>query len=62
MCIRDRNYDTHVPVLFMGRGVVKGEVVRRTSVTDLAPTVSMILGMTMPDASDGQVVPEVVAR
>ena len=56
------NYDTHVPVLFMGRGVVKGEVVRRTSVTDLAPTVSMILGMTMPDASDGQVVPEVVAR
>jgi len=56
------NYDTHVPVFFMGRGVVEGEVVRPTSVTDIAPTVSMILGMTMPDAADGRVVPEVLGR
>lgn len=56
------NYDTHVPVLFMGRGVRKGEVLRRTAITDVAPTVSAILGMTMPDAAIGNAVPEVIAH
>lgn len=54
------NYDTQVPVIFMGRGVVPGEVVRRTSITDIAPTVCAIVGMSMPDAASGAVVPEVV--
>ncbi|MBP8824103.1 MAG: alkaline phosphatase family protein [Flavobacteriales bacterium] len=54
------NYDTHVPVIFFGHGVAKGEVLRRTSITDIAPTVAAILGMALPNAADGQVVPEVV--
>lgn len=56
----DWNYDTQVPVIFFGKGVLPGEVLRRTSITDVAPTVSAILGMTLPNAADGQVVPEVV--
>lgn len=54
------NYDTQVPVIFFGQGVLPGEVLRRTSITDVAPTVCAILGMTLPNAADGQVVPEVV--
>ncbi len=54
------NYDTQVPVIFFGKGVVKGEVLRRTSITDIAPTVCAILGMAMPNAADGAIVPEVV--
>ncbi|HEY0976814.1 MAG TPA: alkaline phosphatase family protein [Flavobacteriales bacterium] len=56
------NYDTHVPVMFMGQGVRPGEVVRRTHITDVAPTVCMIVGMTMPDGCSGQVVHEAVGR
>jgi predicted AlkP superfamily pyrophosphatase or phosphodiesterase len=54
------NYDTHVPILFFGQGVAQGEVLRRISITDIAPTIAMLVGMTMPDASSGEVVPEVI--
>ena len=55
------NYDTHIPILFFGKGVRSGEVLRRTHITDIAPTISMLLGMPMPDAATGVVVPEVIA-
>ncbi|MBK9596815.1 MAG: alkaline phosphatase family protein [Flavobacteriales bacterium] len=55
------NYDTQVPVVFFGKHVVKGEVMRRTSITDIAPTVSTILGMALPNAADGRVVPEAIS-
>ncbi len=54
------NYDTHVPVLFMGQGIAPGEVLRRTSITDIAPTVAMLLGTALPDACMGVPVPEVL--
>jgi len=54
------NYDTQVPVIFYGKGVAKGEVLRRTSITDVAATVCAIIGMALPNAADGQVVPEAV--
>ncbi|MBX2981998.1 MAG: alkaline phosphatase family protein [Flavobacteriales bacterium] len=54
------NYDTQIPVIFFGKGIQQGEVLRRTSITDIAPTVSAIVGMALPNAADGQVVPEVV--
>lgn len=56
------NYDTHVPILFYGQGVRPGEVLHRTSITDIAPTISMLLGMTMPDAATGRVLEEVLTR
>lgn len=55
------NYDTQVPVIFFGKHIAKGEVLRRTSITDIAPTVSAILGMALPNAADGSVVPEVIS-
>lgn len=54
------SYDTQVPVILYGQGVHAGEVLRRTSITDIVPTVCAIVGMTLPDAADGHVVPEVV--
>jgi predicted AlkP superfamily pyrophosphatase or phosphodiesterase len=54
------NYDTHVPVIFMGRGIRPGEVVRRTSITDIAPTICLLLGTALPDACMGEPVPEVL--
>jgi len=54
------NYDTHVPILFMGKGIRHTEVLRRTSITDIAPTVAMLVGMTMPDAATGAVLLELL--
>ncbi|HEX2616526.1 MAG TPA: alkaline phosphatase family protein [Flavobacteriales bacterium] len=54
------NYDTNVPVLFYGQGIVPGEVLRRTAVADIAPTISMIVGCALPDAAVGDPVPEVL--
>lgn len=51
-------YDTHVPVIFFGAGVRQGEVLRRTAITDIAPTISALVGMTAPNAASGEVVPE----
>lgn len=56
------NHDTHVPVVFYGQGVRAGEVYRRTHITDIAPTIAMIVGMPPPDAATGSPVPEVILR
>jgi len=56
------NYDTHVPILFYGQGIRSGNVLRRTSITDIAATISMIVGMPMPDACSGTVVTESLVR
>ena len=53
-------YDTHVPVLFMGAGIEHTEVVRTLSITDLAPTLAMIMGCALSDATLGTPVPEVL--
>ncbi len=56
------NYDTHVPVLFYGQGIAHGEVVRRTAIADIVPTITMIVGCALPDAAVGEPVPEVMAK
>lgn len=51
-------YDTHVPVLLYGQGIAQGEVLRRTAVADIVPTVCMVVGCALPDAAVGDPVPE----
>jgi predicted AlkP superfamily pyrophosphatase or phosphodiesterase len=48
------NYDTHVPLLFFGKGINQGQTLQRTSVTDIAPTISALLGISFPNASIGK--------
>ncbi|MEC3906869.1 alkaline phosphatase PafA [Tamlana sp. 2201CG12-4] len=48
------NYDTHVPLLFFGKGIKHGETLQKTEITDIAPTVSALLGISFPNAAIGQ--------
>ncbi len=48
------NYDTHVPLLFFGKGIKHGETLIRTNITDIAPTISGFLGISFPNGSIGQ--------
>ncbi|WP_425077448.1 alkaline phosphatase PafA [Psychroserpens sp. S379A] len=48
------NYDTHVPLLFFGKGIKKGHTYKKTVIPDIAPTISALLGISFPNGSTGQ--------
>ena len=48
------NYDTHVPLLFFGKGIAHGTTLQRTEITDIAPTISAMLGISFPNAAIGK--------
>ena len=54
------NYDTHVPLLFYGNGIQSGKTYNRTSVTDIAPTISALLGIAFPSGATGSVIEKVI--
>jgi len=47
------NYDTHVPLIFYGFGINKGETLERTEITDVAPTISSLLNISFPNGAIG---------
>lgn len=53
-------YDTHVPMLWYGTGIKKGESYQYHPVTDIAPTLSMMLGIKLPSAATGQPILELL--
>ena len=55
------NYDTHVPVIFMGAGIKPGRYNANISVTDIAPTLSTLLGIEMPAGAEGRALAEIFA-
>ncbi len=46
-------YDTHVPLLFYGKGFKKGSTVKRTEIPDIAPTLAVLLGIAFPNGTTG---------
>jgi predicted AlkP superfamily pyrophosphatase or phosphodiesterase len=46
-------YDTHVPLLFYGKNIKKGSTTRYVSINDIAPTLSMLLNISLPSACTG---------
>ncbi len=54
------NYDAHIPLLFFGKGIKKASVHRETYMTDIAPTISALLGIQMPSGSIGKPILEVL--
>ncbi|WP_460218218.1 alkaline phosphatase PafA [Psychroserpens sp. MEBiC05023] len=48
-------YDTHVPLLFFGKGIKKGHTYKKTEITDIAPTISALLGISFPNGTIGEV-------
>ncbi|WP_375237989.1 alkaline phosphatase PafA [Aurantibacter sp.] len=52
------NYDTHVPLLFYGNGIQKGETFNKTEITSIVPTISALLGVSFPNGSSDKVLSE----
>ena len=48
------NHDTHVPLLFFGKGIKHGETYEKTVIPDIAPTISALLGISFPNGATGQ--------
>jgi predicted AlkP superfamily pyrophosphatase or phosphodiesterase len=46
-------YDTHVPLLFYGNGIKQGSTFQKVKITDIAPTISALLGISFPNAATG---------
>ncbi|MDI1355959.1 MAG: alkaline phosphatase family protein [bacterium] len=44
------NYDTHVPLLFYGFGIKKGESTHYTTITQIAPSICELLHLNQPSA------------
>ena len=50
------NYDTHVPLLFFGKGFEKGRTKKRVNITDIAPTISNLLQIEFPNGCTGRII------
>ncbi|HEY3405519.1 MAG TPA: alkaline phosphatase PafA [Ohtaekwangia sp.] len=55
-------YDTQVPVLFYGKGVRKGFTTQYHTITDIAPTISILLNIKIPSGCTGQPVSELFGQ
>ncbi len=52
-------YDTHVPFLLYGKSVPKGTSVKRYAITDIAPTLSVLLNIGFPSSTTGNAIEDV---
>ncbi len=52
------SYDTHVPLIIMGRGFAAGTYAQAAAPTDIAPTLAHVLGVEAPSCSIGRVLME----
>jgi len=53
------NYDTHVPLIFYGKGIKKGSSNIYYPITNIAPTLSSLLNINEPDGCTGKPIIEV---
>ena len=53
-------YDTHVPVIFMGRGIRAGQYDGNIMPNDIAPTLATMLAVETPSGSVGRVLTEML--
>lgn len=44
--------DTHVPLFWYGWEIPKGETVKQHTITQIAPTLSLLLNIPLPSGSD----------
>jgi predicted AlkP superfamily pyrophosphatase or phosphodiesterase len=54
------SYDTHVPIIFSGPGIVAQTVHRLVHPIDVAPTIAAVLGMSSPASAQGVPLREVL--
>lgn len=53
-------YDTHVPMLWYGWNVPKGENHKKHYITEIAPTLAQKLKITFPNSTEAEVLEEVI--
>ena len=56
------SYDSHIPLIFMGSGVKKGESNTPHYMTDIAPTLAQFLKIENPSGCIGQPITEVLGK
>ena len=54
------NYDTHVPIIFYGKGIKTGATRSHVKIIDIAPTMSTLLKITFPNTNSGKVLEAVL--
>ena len=54
-------YDTHVPVIFLGPQIKPGTYAQPITPNDIAPTVASILGLPAPDGTAGQTLKQILS-
>ncbi|HVW61690.1 MAG TPA: alkaline phosphatase PafA [Puia sp.] len=55
-------YDTHIPLVFMGWGIKQGHTNSPVNMTDIAPTVSALLHIQMPNGAVGKPIREITEK
>jgi predicted AlkP superfamily pyrophosphatase or phosphodiesterase len=56
------SYDTHVPLIIMGREFTAGGYTQAAAPTDIAPTLAHVLGIQAPSCSSGRVLVEALSQ
>jgi hypothetical protein len=56
------SYDTHVPCIFFGWNIKKGETHDKKEITQIAPTLAQKLKITMPNGTESEVLLEVLDK
>ncbi|MBC7408872.1 MAG: alkaline phosphatase family protein [Arcicella sp.] len=56
------SYDTHVPLIFYGWNIKKGETHDRKEITQIAPTLAQKLKVTFPNGTEAKVLTEVLEK
>ena len=56
------SYDTHVPLLFYGWKIPKGETSNKKYITTIAPTIAQKIKVAFPNGSDCEVLTEVLGK
>ena len=56
------SYDTHAPLIFFGKGIKHGSTAKKSEVVDIAPTISVLLGIAFPNSATGNPLVEVLEK
>ena len=54
------HFDSHVPLVFYGWKIGRGEISRKISVTDIMPTIAYFLNISRPQSMQGSIISELV--
>lgn len=54
------NYDGHIPLIWYGKGISPGKIRRTIDLRDVAPTMSLMMGIPFPEAANGKPILELM--